>query len=279
MVSDDWTDELVLVADETAPGRARAFVRNVLSSHDWLEQVENTLLLTTELTTNALVHAGTAIRVQINGAGDTLTVLVADQTPGRLAGVPRAPDELHEGGRGLYLVDTLSSSWGTEHTKQGKAVWFKFLRGAAEAPFSWAVAADPEEELERVLAADPAWLTAAGSATLEKLNLSEFVGELLWRTMETLGAAAGVVVIDDEESGQPRLAGQHGLAADLAAELVDRVAATRGHPPLPHAPGGDTSGLLMQGLARHRRRGAEPRRERAGLDGAVGSARQAVVPW
>ena len=247
-MSEAWTDELALVPDETAPGRARAFVRGVLAENGWLEQVENALLLTTELTTNALLHAGTAIRIDVAGNPDTLTVRVADHTPGRLAGVPRAPDELHEGGRGLYLVDTLSSSWGTEHSKSGKAVWFRFARDGSAPASPWTMSDESTADLERILAADPAWLTAAGSASLEQLNLTEFIRELLWRAMETLGAAAGLVVIDEEESGRPTLAGQHGLAPDLAAELDERIAATRDHPRLPHHPGGDAAGLLLEGL-------------------------------
>ncbi len=37
----------------------------------------------------------------------------------------RSASENDEGGRGLYLVDQLSSRWGSRPTKEGKAVWFE----------------------------------------------------------------------------------------------------------------------------------------------------------
>ncbi|HVE99604.1 MAG TPA: ATP-binding SpoIIE family protein phosphatase [Mycobacteriales bacterium] len=218
-----WREELRLPPDETAPGRARAFVRRVLEDHGWTYALENALLLTTELTTNAVVHAGTAVRVDVAGDADTVTVRVQDHTPGRLSGLPRAPDELHEGGRGLYLVDSLSTTWGTEHSSTGKVVWFRFARSPAED------LADPAgdqapADLDRLAAVDLGWLTAGGGGTLDRLTLPEFLREILWRSMETLDADAGIVVVDEEDTGDPVVVAHNGLPEDTLSELRKTLA-------------------------------------------------------
>ncbi len=220
-----WQDELTLTPDETAPSRARRFVRAALEDHGWDEALENALLLTTELVTNAVVHAGTLIAVRVVVQDQELTVRVQDRTPGRMAGVPRAPDELHEGGRGLFLVDSLCSSWGTEHTQTGKAVWFRFSRDTEESPVAQLRPDDAREALGRLAAVRVDWLTAAGSDSLAKLSIAEFLGEILHRAAETLGADAGIAVVADEEANHQSLLAHHGLAehrlVEVRAQLED----------------------------------------------------------
>ncbi|HVF19538.1 MAG TPA: SpoIIE family protein phosphatase [Mycobacteriales bacterium] len=239
-----WHEELTLLPEETAPGRARRFVRYALTEHGWFGALDNALLLTTELTTNALVHAGTTITIGVGGDADGLTVRVQDHTPGRLAGLPRAPDELHEGGRGLYLVDTLSTTWGTEHTQSGKAVWFRFQRENADTDPPTPPPASAEA-LERISRVDLDWLTAAGSPALERLNIDELLGEVLWRLMETVDAAAGVVLVDDEESGVPALIAHHGVSAETAKTYAAEGEIAR--PALTRQLGTDDGLLLADG--------------------------------
>ena len=220
-----WREELRLPPHETAPGQARAFVRQVLEDHGWTYALESALLLTTELATNAVVHAGTAVHVDVAGDDTTVTIRVQDQTPGRLSGVPRPPDELHEGGRGLYLVDSLATSWGTEHTSTAKVVWFRFSRSPAQSAEGPPANVEPVD-LDRLASVDLGWLTAAGATSLDRLTLWEFLREILWRSMETLDADAGVVVVDDEETGDPAVVAHNGLPEDTVEDLRKTLSAS-----------------------------------------------------
>jgi serine phosphatase RsbU (regulator of sigma subunit) len=104
------------------------------------EVLDEALLLTTELATNAVVHAGTDLDVEITGDGDSLTVAVMDFRTGPIThrrwkdapgGRDRKVDQLDERGRGLLLVDQLATYWGTLHYPHGKGVWFRLDRIAA----------------------------------------------------------------------------------------------------------------------------------------------------
>jgi anti-sigma regulatory factor (Ser/Thr protein kinase) len=82
-------------------------------------------LLTSELSTNAVHHAGTpftvAVRHDDRGA---LTVEVHDHDPGVPVMAPVAPGSSR--GRGLRLVDEFSQEWGvTMIHDDGKTVWFR----------------------------------------------------------------------------------------------------------------------------------------------------------
>jgi serine phosphatase RsbU (regulator of sigma subunit) len=93
--------------------------------------LDEALLLTTELATNGVLHAGTDLDLEIAADGLGLTVTVLDQLPGpidpRMAG--RLEDAgLAERGRGLLLVDHFATRWGTTHHAKGKGVWFRLER-------------------------------------------------------------------------------------------------------------------------------------------------------
>ncbi len=88
------------------------------------------LLLVSELTTNALLHARTTMTVTVTdeGAGSVL-LAVADES----AAVPRGRRFSAESatGRGLRLVESMSSAWGVEVDGAGKTVWCRVPLGAS----------------------------------------------------------------------------------------------------------------------------------------------------
>ncbi|WP_031513118.1 SpoIIE family protein phosphatase [Streptomyces sp. NRRL F-5123] len=108
---------------------ARAFVRDTLHGWGFADVVDDAVVLTSELVTNAVVHAGTAADVRCLRYETAVRVEVADHYPEREVplqgrGRPhRDPD--HEGGRGLLLCAALASRWGVEYTAAGKHVWFQ----------------------------------------------------------------------------------------------------------------------------------------------------------
>jgi len=126
---------LRLPADHRSPATARATVREVLAQAGLSDLMDEALLLTTELSTNGVIHAGTELDVEVIADPDGLTVTVTDYkggpiepsltTPDPRTPAPRQPDELAEHGRGLLLVDRFATSWGTTHNSNGKGVWFR----------------------------------------------------------------------------------------------------------------------------------------------------------
>ena len=80
-------------------------------------------LLTSELVTNAVLHAATPICVTLHVLPDRIRVDVAD----RSTAIPALKDYGRDAatGRGLTLFNTLASDWGVEGTDGGKIVWFE----------------------------------------------------------------------------------------------------------------------------------------------------------
>ncbi|WP_031486460.1 SpoIIE family protein phosphatase [Streptomyces bicolor] len=108
---------------------ARSFVRDTLQGWGFADIVDDAVVLTSELVTNAVVHAGTSADVLCLRSEDGVRIEVADRYPEReipLQGSPvnmGSPDR--EGGRGLQLCAALAGRWGVEYTPTHKQVWFR----------------------------------------------------------------------------------------------------------------------------------------------------------
>jgi GAF domain-containing protein/anti-sigma regulatory factor (Ser/Thr protein kinase) len=87
------------------------------------EATECAALLTSELVTNAVLHAGTPLGVTLHLLADRIRVDVADGNPA----LPSVKDYGAEAatGRGLTLFNTLASDWGVQPAVGGKIVWFE----------------------------------------------------------------------------------------------------------------------------------------------------------
>ncbi|MEV0226721.1 ATP-binding protein [Streptomyces sp. NPDC050704] len=119
---------------DTSPRVARDFVASVLRSQRLGDLADDAALCTSELVTNACVHAKGAdavLRLAVGGCLAAVRVTVYDEDLR-----PPAMGEGYDGesGRGLWLVDTLTNGrWGTEltaaaplgHSPGGKGVWFE----------------------------------------------------------------------------------------------------------------------------------------------------------
>jgi anti-sigma regulatory factor (Ser/Thr protein kinase) len=79
-------------------------------------------LIVDELVTNAIVH-GSASRVPVHLDVDGTRIKVAVDDPSATAPAPTAGPLLAEHGRGLLLVDALSTQWGWTDLPVGKRVW------------------------------------------------------------------------------------------------------------------------------------------------------------
>jgi anti-sigma regulatory factor (Ser/Thr protein kinase) len=110
--------------DPAAVGPARSELRSILLG--WgtdLGTTEAAILCLSELVTNAVVHAGSASSVHVENDGGVITIAVRNTgllpRPGPGSGEPLA---VH--GRGLQLVEGLTSRWGAEQDGTGVTTWF-----------------------------------------------------------------------------------------------------------------------------------------------------------
>ena len=123
-----------LPPDPRSAGQARQFIRTTLGEWGLGELDGDAELMVSELVTNALLHAGTAITVQATMCGDdrrwTLRVGVSDDNS-RVADSSSFSD-LVTTGRGLGIVRGLASNHGVAVNGSGKTFWFELV-----APAGW----------------------------------------------------------------------------------------------------------------------------------------------
>ena len=124
--------ELSLPAEPVRVGEARRHVAAAIREWHVDVDVDTAVLLTSEVFTNAIVHAaapGEVIRLVVAWDGMRCRIEVHDS---RAYGPESAPgpegsclDEVTgESGRGLGMVELLADRWGVERTKKGKQVYF-----------------------------------------------------------------------------------------------------------------------------------------------------------
>jgi LuxR family transcriptional regulator, maltose regulon positive regulatory protein len=105
----------------TAIGAGRAFARVVCDRWGLQGLAEPAALLASELVTNAVVHARTALELRVELRGPRLQVAVQDQDP-NLAGLLAAKDGTGRG-LGLLIVGRVATAWGVRQVGTGKIVW------------------------------------------------------------------------------------------------------------------------------------------------------------
>ena len=112
---------LTVDADPRAPSMARAFVRETVTFGDE-EFVADVALVTSELVTNAVIHARTPVEIGVVRDGERVLVSVGDRNLARPEQQPYS--DKRTSGRGLRIVRGLVDSWGVTAHSGGKSVWF-----------------------------------------------------------------------------------------------------------------------------------------------------------
>ncbi|MFE1783088.1 ATP-binding protein [Streptomyces sp. NPDC059506] len=114
----------------TAPKVSRDFVRSVLGASGLGHLVDAALLCTSELVTNAYLHASGDIMVRLGLRADAVRISVYDRS--LEMPVPRCPPSSDQHGRGLQLVSCTADRWGVtggQLSEQLKGVWFELGTG------------------------------------------------------------------------------------------------------------------------------------------------------
>jgi anti-sigma regulatory factor (Ser/Thr protein kinase) len=224
--------------EPTAAAAARRFVRDTLQT--WFISgaatmghglVDDAVLLTSELVTNAVVHAGTPVEVTCKLTGGGVEVVVSDGHPARL--VPEPPENEHipaerTSGRGLLLPAALASAWGVTYGQAAKAVWFRI--GQEGSGLELEPGGGQADGLRPVLSPAPAAPVRVGAAGAPQMNgnhrwpVPPFgepgYDELLASTVESaraaVGADAAYAMVPDED-GELRLRAAAGRFPSLAS--------------------------------------------------------------
>jgi phosphoserine phosphatase RsbU/P len=219
--------------DRRTPAAARALVRSVLEEARLDGLLNEALLLTTELSTNAVVHAGTDVDIEVAADPDGLSVTVTDFAPGPVEQFTVGPrndkidiGEVAERGRGLLLVDHFASRWGTVHEGTGKGVWFRLerqvggaARTAAGARAGVPRSGAPAEAAAPTVGALTGLLQVDPDRHVED-GLADFATELLTRLARVTGAAGGIVRLDrGDGSGRQQFARYGRTPRDDAATI------------------------------------------------------------
>jgi sigma-B regulation protein RsbU (phosphoserine phosphatase) len=226
-VSGQLVRRLRLPPEVTSPGIARAAIVSVVAEAGLRGLSDTVQLLTSELVTNAVMHAGTELELEILVDGDGITVVVTDFAsvkpsvtlsegpPG--GGVGRGGrayaqlDEAQpaEGGRGLLLVSLLATRWGTSHQPGGHQVWFQLDRtGLGGSPEERTPMAAPPR---RAPAAERILETLAGDA------VPPTPAELLRRVVAAMRATTATITVD---RGDERGSWQYARYTSAAAPAV-----------------------------------------------------------
>ncbi|AYL40256.1 ATP-binding protein (plasmid) [Streptomyces fungicidicus] len=110
---------------------ARGGVRELLTAWAVDDDVrDNAVVVTSELVTNALTHAaGDRIVCRLRLLADRIRIEVEDQARGPGLPMLRRPGPDDQNGRGLLLVDTLSSDWAVTRPpgRPGRVVWAELV--------------------------------------------------------------------------------------------------------------------------------------------------------
>ncbi|OIJ63439.1 hypothetical protein WN71_034205 [Streptomyces mangrovisoli] len=122
-------------ADSTGLHHARLFARNVLKEWGLSHCADDAVIVVGELIANAATHA-----LEHEPRGDSAptawlglvrrphAVICAVADPNPCAPEPQQPSHLSESGRGLRIVEAISSSWGCSAPQSsGKMVWARVV--------------------------------------------------------------------------------------------------------------------------------------------------------
>jgi anti-sigma regulatory factor (Ser/Thr protein kinase) len=110
-------------------GEARRLVRAALEARGADVDADVAVLLTSEVVSNALLHARSPMILSINVARNAIRVAVHDASPASPQLRDYSPNAAT--GRGLHLVESLASHWGLDLADNGagKWVWFELVHG------------------------------------------------------------------------------------------------------------------------------------------------------
>jgi anti-sigma regulatory factor (Ser/Thr protein kinase) len=126
----DAASHLALPPEPASVARARAFLAQHVPPDGVAREAAE--LLVSELATNVVLHARTAMDVAVATQDDQVIVAVTDGSDAlpRGVGAARGAAGPPESGRGMFLLDQLATDWGVAPRAKGKTIWFVVTTGS-----------------------------------------------------------------------------------------------------------------------------------------------------
>lgn len=210
----------------TSVSEARRFARDVLAEWGLDDLLDDVVLLTSELVTNAVTHAGTPMTVSVVREEDRLRIDVFDQHPTRVLPVgANARPGAGEHGRGLLITSALATAWGVEYRRDHKRVWAAFALVEttldADAPNGGVPEGQDVRRRESVAATGPDPLGLSGLA-LNQLALGDILDLVVEQTRERFDADAAYLLLEDEMEDRFVVAATSGAATAIKGRSVRR---------------------------------------------------------
>jgi anti-sigma regulatory factor (Ser/Thr protein kinase) len=124
------TEATALPGDARCASVARRAVAGALEASGCDVDTDAVLLLTSELVTNALLHANPPLGLLVTHVIGVIRVEVVDGSPA--VPVQRVNSSMATSGRGIELTDMLADRWGYAVDEEAgtKSVWFELDCGA-----------------------------------------------------------------------------------------------------------------------------------------------------
>lgn len=210
----------------TSVSEARRFAREVLADWGLDDLLDDVVLLTSELVTNAVTHAGTPMTVAVVREADRLRIDVFDQHPTRVLPVgANARPGAGEHGRGLLITSALSTAWGVEYRRDHKRVWAAFALVETtldvEAPNGGVPEGKDVRRREGVATTGQDPLGLSGLA-LNQLALADILDLVVEQTRERFEADAAYLLLEDEMEDRFVVAATSGEATPIKGRSVRR---------------------------------------------------------
>jgi anti-sigma regulatory factor (Ser/Thr protein kinase) len=104
-----------------APAAARRSVASMLREWGFDDEgwVQHAMIVVSELVTNAVVHGGGCLALEVQADEGHVTVAAVDGS----AVLPQSRVADDGGGRGIRLIEALAAAWGVQDHQDGKRVW------------------------------------------------------------------------------------------------------------------------------------------------------------
>lgn len=128
---------LELQPEPQSPRQAREFTRELLGALGVpSDVVDDAELLVTEAVTNAVIHARTPILLEVEQSDDGAHLRIAVTDYSRIPLLLRRSYPSATTGRGLDLVDQVSSHWSVQEQPDGKVVEMLLDSRPSEHPYA-----------------------------------------------------------------------------------------------------------------------------------------------
>jgi len=210
----------------TSVSEARRFAREVLADWGLDDLLDDVVLLTSELVTNAVTHAGTPMTVSVVREEDRLRIDVFDQHPTRVLPVgANARPGAGEHGRGLLITSALATAWGVEYRRDHKRVWAAFALVETtlevDAPNGGVPEGQDVRRRESVATTGRDPLGLSGLA-LNQLALGDILDLVVEQTRDLFDADAAYLLLEDEMEDRFVVAATSGEATSIKGRSVRR---------------------------------------------------------